>query len=285
MANTLTLSTSLNVGGITIHQDENGRFSLNDLHQAAGGETRHKPARFVRSTVFKDLAEALKTELPASAQDDCSKIEQEPDMVLGLPAAEPVQVIHGGPNRGTYVARELVYAYAMWISPAFNLKVIRTFDALMMGRIQAVRDDARQAIEARDNQLLLKTATWEQEIMHRDDAFRLLCKLKAEPDVHLRRHHYNALCSVYRRLGDEPAPFEEMTPNLPLLEAGPTRQELLDTVDSLARLRDLLVNALRGLTAAAMPHLFPETVEEFPEPLRAARHALVVAARQKGGEA
>ena len=90
-----------------------GLYSLNDLHQAAGGEARNKPANFMRL----DTTQALVAEIQVS------------DMSL----AE--KTIHGGNNRGTYVVKELVYAYAMWINPAFHLKVIRAFDALQTGAV------------------------------------------------------------------------------------------------------------------------------------------------------
>ncbi|EME8471729.1 KilA-N domain-containing protein [Morganella morganii] len=104
------MSNLIIVDGINVRRDMAGRYCLNDLHRAAGGEERHKPSNFMRME---------------SAQALCSEINRCSDMSIAS-----VNTIRGGTEQGTYVAREVVYAYAMWISPLFNLKVIRTFDAV-----------------------------------------------------------------------------------------------------------------------------------------------------------
>lgn len=96
---------TLTIADTAIRTDAEGRFCLNDLHRAAGGESRHRPHYWLENQQTKELfAELAKA---------------------GNPAIETKQGL------GTYVSKELVYAYAMWISPAFNLKVIRAYDALV----------------------------------------------------------------------------------------------------------------------------------------------------------
>lgn len=97
---------ALIIATTAIRQDEEGRFSLNDLHRAAGGERRHQPSDWVRLQQTQDLIAELG------------------DMIPGIPG------IFSRQGLGTYVAKELVYAYAMWISAAFHLRVIRAYDAL-----------------------------------------------------------------------------------------------------------------------------------------------------------
>ena len=96
-----------------------GLFCLNDLHKAAGGAAKHKPILFLRSVQAKMLLEELR----------------------GTDLYPLRRVVGKGKEQGTYVCLELVYAYAMWISAAFYLKVIRAYHAM------SIRGDAlRQAL-------------------------------------------------------------------------------------------------------------------------------------------
>lgn len=96
----------LMIAGIEIHQDHDGRFSLNDFHKAAGGEDRHSPNRWTRTDGYAGLIKVLTPEM----------------------AFAPTQVKRGGSSPGTYACKELIYSYAMWISPEFHIRVVRTFD-------------------------------------------------------------------------------------------------------------------------------------------------------------
>lgn len=89
-----------------------GLYSLNDLHAAAGGEAKHQPRYFLANQQTQDLISAI-----------------------GSDSGIPLSVKKGGANQGTYVCKELVYAYAMWISAKFHLQVIRAFDALQTGAV------------------------------------------------------------------------------------------------------------------------------------------------------
>lgn len=128
------------IDGIEIRTDAQGRFCLNDLHKASGNERKNEPSLFLGNKQTQALVQELITTGNPVVQE-----------------IQPVNVINGGNNRGTYVVKELVYSYAMWISPSFNLKVIRTFDVVATGQIQPVFDISNpyhllQAIETQAKQ-------------------------------------------------------------------------------------------------------------------------------------
>lgn len=124
---------ALVIANTQIRRDPVGRYCLNDLHQASGGAARHQPPRWFRLDQAKDLIAEIKG-------------ERYPEVGSGTPPDEPLVAIEGGLGQGTYAIKELVYAYAMWISPKFHLHVIRAYDALQQdaraGRGAAAGDTA-----------------------------------------------------------------------------------------------------------------------------------------------
>ncbi|WP_411063261.1 KilA-N domain-containing protein [Vibrio rotiferianus] len=98
-----------------------GLYSLNDLHKASGAAKKHQPAIYMQNQQTKQLI-----------------IEVESD--LGIPRS--VKTMRGGRDKGTWVCKELVYAYAMWISAKFHLQVIRAFDAMVQNELAIPSPDS-----------------------------------------------------------------------------------------------------------------------------------------------
>lgn len=191
-----------------VRQDEQGRFSLNDLHQAAGGEDRHRPTFWLRLDQTQALVDELgqpTPDLASATPSNCADLHsfKTTEISRSFQAVSKIE----GRNGGTFVARELVYAYAMWISPAFHLQVIRTFDALATGRMGAAGSNAMigQATGLPTAQLVaLQVQGW-----------KIVDRLKAEKVPELRQDLYEQLRRVYADLGQTPPPLTAMGSEAP----------------------------------------------------------------------
>jgi phage antirepressor YoqD-like protein len=104
------------IANTLIRQDDKGRFCLNDLHRAAGAESKYQPSNFMRL----DGTKALMAEINQSSE------------------VMSVYINVGGASPGTFAARELVYAYAMWINASFHLQVIRAYDSMSVSTSPAI---------------------------------------------------------------------------------------------------------------------------------------------------
>ena len=93
----------IQISNVSIHQ-HNGLYSLNDLHRASGGEDKNAPRRWLQNQQTIDLIKQCEID--------------------GFPSILSKQGL------GTFACKELICAYATWISPKFFLQVIRTFLAV-----------------------------------------------------------------------------------------------------------------------------------------------------------
>lgn len=110
------------VAGVEIRSDAENRYSLNALHQASGGNEKHKPDNWLRLDTTQAYIAAVEKESGKAA----------------------VSVARGR-NGGTFACRDVIIEYAGWISPEFRLQVNRTFAAVIDGNIEKAYTEAEKA--------------------------------------------------------------------------------------------------------------------------------------------
>jgi len=92
------------ISSANIKINSDGLYCINDLHKASGGEAKHGPTHWLALENTKGMTD------------------------LALTKGIPVIKKSSGRYGGTYVCKQLVYSYAMWISPEFSFEVIEFFD-------------------------------------------------------------------------------------------------------------------------------------------------------------
>lgn len=186
------------IAGVEITTDDRGRFNLNALHRASGGEAHKKPSQWLR----RDEAQALIVALG----------EQSPDLHLA-----PIDTSHGGKTPGTFAAEQLAVAYANWISPQFYLTVIQTFLDYKSGKLRPLdptavsrSDLARMVIEsetererlAAENAVMAPKVEALERLTRADGS---LCITNAAKDLQVRPKDLFAWLQahrwIYRRTG------------------------------------------------------------------------------------
>ena len=117
------MTNEIVIANQTISQ-QNGLYCLNDLHKASGGLKKHEPYKWLRSAQTAEIIAELERE------------QAEPQKWGSRKNQQVIEIVRGFKKRqGTYVCRELVYSYAMWISPKFHIQVVRAFDAQLSGSL------------------------------------------------------------------------------------------------------------------------------------------------------
>ncbi|HBE9079101.1 KilA-N domain-containing protein [Serratia fonticola] len=110
------------VNGVSVRVDDEGRYSLNDLHAAAvlkaEATESQKPSKFIRSASVKRFIKALIGKGQICPLDD----------------NQALKVIRGGGEPGVWASELLAIRYAAWIKPEFEIRVYETFrEAVISG--------------------------------------------------------------------------------------------------------------------------------------------------------
>lgn len=116
---------TVSVNGVSVRVDNEGRYSLNDLHVSAVGYGQARenqgPSQFLRAKKIKNFVETL------SRMQKCTLEEN-----------QPVKVINGGVNQGVWALEIVAIRYAAWLSAEFEIRVYQTFQAVIRNGISAM---------------------------------------------------------------------------------------------------------------------------------------------------
>lgn len=117
------------IDDVIVRRDSEGRYCLNDIQRLA---TLGRNPRTVEIHEYLRRPEthALIYEIENTGKTNIKAVTTQ-----------------RGRNGGTYVVKELIYAYAMWISPEFHLKVIRAYDRLVTNGVAVHEISADQVLE------------------------------------------------------------------------------------------------------------------------------------------
>lgn len=147
------------VAGVPVNTDDQGRFNLNALHKASGGQNGKRPSLWLVTKQAQELAEELSNN--SCFGDDVQK------------CISPFHSVKGGSSPGTYAHELLAISYAGWISPAFQLKVNQVFLDYRAGRLHtnhmpelSRREILKLAMDAEEENEKLR----EQLSLHQSDA-------------------------------------------------------------------------------------------------------------------
>ena len=110
------------IAGISITVDKDGRYNLNALHKASGGEKKNNPSYWLSLQGTQELILELEQQLS--------------DTEISVSV---VQSIKGGINQGTFAHELLAVSYAGWISPKFQLMVNQVFLDYKKGELKNIQ--------------------------------------------------------------------------------------------------------------------------------------------------
>lgn len=128
---------ALFIADISIRQDAEGRFCLNDLHKAAGNNPSQRPTNWLRTQQIQDL---INVQTPNMSFENKSMNLQSSNMSVenrstniqsGNSRIEPIVIRKGGKPPGVYAIKKLVFAYATWISPEFHDHVLSIYESIV----------------------------------------------------------------------------------------------------------------------------------------------------------